>query len=538
MNGLHLPDRIRRYAVDRADRPALSFRDSSWTFAELDRETNRVATALTSLAAPGSRVGALLRMQPEGAAGFIGAAKAGMVFTPLNWRLPATEIADIAVDAELSVLIAHTDFRESADAVRAALPAVQVVWVDDAHSSDSSGGGTGDAGWASFVASGSEDDPGYGTDPDTAVLQLYTSGTTGRPKGVVSTHRNLHNDDAGLRVYRWKDDSVSLDAMPLFHIAGAGWLSSSLSAGAHVVLLDNFDAAEVLGLVETHGITHAFLVPSTVRMLLDVPTLEDHDLSSLEVVFYGSSPATAALLTEAITRLGCGFVQRYGMTETTGSVSALAVEDHDPSGPRAHLLSSAGRPMPGVEIDIRDVVTGAPLPTGDTGEIVCRSRNNVSGYWKRPTETAELFTADGFLRTGDAGHLDADGYLYVTDRLKDMIISGGENVYPIEVESALVEHPAVAEAAVVGIPDAVWGEAVTAAVRLVPGALAPSAGELVDFAASRLASYKKPRHVHFVDELPRNAGGKILKRTLREQLGGRLPEEPGPGTSHRSGAHA
>ncbi|MCQ4122181.1 long-chain-fatty-acid--CoA ligase [Rhodococcus tibetensis] len=516
MSGLHLPQRVRHHAAERPDSPAVTWGNTTLTNAEFDQRTTRIATALSALASGrGARVGALLRMRLEGAECFVAAAKAELVFVPLNWRLPAAEAATIAVDAALEVLIVEAEFAETAEAVREALPGLVVVLVDRASEEILPEAWT----WDRLAASGSDTDPRLGDDPDAELLQLYTSGTTGAPKGVVATHRNIHNEPKALAIYRWRADSVALDALPLFHIAGAGWLSTCLSAGVHVVLLGAFDARHVADLVERHRITHAFLVPSAIQMLLDLRGLGDRDLSSLQLIAYGSAPVTPALLRRAIDRLGCAFVQRYGMTETTGSVSALTAEDHDPAGDRTYLLRSAGKPMPGVEVAIRDVATGADLPAGVSGEIVCRSRNNVAGYWRRPDETAQLFTPDGFLRTGDTGHLDDDGYLYVTDRVKDMIITGGENVYPIEVESVLAEHPAVAEVAVIGVPDRTWGEAVTAVIRVAEGAL-PTAAELVAFSAGRLASYKKPRHIHFVTALPRNAGGKVLKRRLRDELGG------------------
>ncbi|MGW5144557.1 long-chain-fatty-acid--CoA ligase [Rhodococcus koreensis] len=515
MSGLHLPQRVRHHAEERPGAPAVTCGDTTLTYAELDWRTNRIATALSAWTSRGGRVGALLRMRIEGVETFVAAAKSGLVFVPLNWRLPAAEAAAVAVDAGLEVLIVESEFAATADAVRDALPRVVVVVVDAV---DGDPFPTGAWTWDRLVTSGTATDPGLGDDPAAEVLQLYTSGTTGRPKGVVATHRNLHNEPDGLLIYHWKPGSVALDALPLFHIAGAGWLSTCLSAGVHVVLLGTFDARQVAELIERHRITHAFLVPSTIQMLLDVPDLERYDVSSLELVAYGSAPITTTLLRRAIDRLGCGFVQRYGMTETTGSVTALAAEDHDPSGDRAHLLRSAGRPMPGVEVEIRDVVTGARLPAGESGEIVCRSRNNVEGYWKRPDETANLLTHDGFLRTGDAGHIDAEGYLFVTDRVKDMIITGGENVYPIEVETVLADHPAVAEVAVVGVPHRTWGESVTAVVRLVDPSDAPDEQDLIAFTAARLASYKKPREIVYVAELPRGASGKVLKRALREGL--------------------
>lgn len=512
LSELHLPNRIRRLAAEHPTRPAVSSGSTTLTYAELDDYTNRVASALATIPTSSKRIGALLRMGLPGAATFIGCAKAGLVFTPLNWRLTAAEIADIADDARLDALIVESEFAQAARAAAAKLPGVRIVVVGDESAVD------GALGWDDFVAGGENIDPGFGDDPETELLQLYTSGTTGRPKGVVATHHNLFNEPRNFALYEFTDDSVSLDALPLFHIAGAGWLSTSLSAGLHVVLLGEMRPNLVVDAIAEHRITHAFLVPSVIGSIVELPDLDRYDLSSLRLVAYGASPITPTQLARAMDTLGCRFVQRYGMTETMGALTALRAEDHDPHGPRAHLLRSAGTALPGIDVQIRDLATGEPLPPGATGEIVSRSRNNTPGYWQREAENAELFTDDGFLRTGDAGHIDEDGYLFVTDRVKDMIITGGENVYPIEVESVISEHPSVAEVAVVGVPDGRWGEAVTAVVRIVPGAETPTESELLEFTVARLASYKKPRHIHFVDELPRNASGKILKRTLRDEF--------------------
>lgn len=519
MSELHLPNRIRQLAISQPSAPAVTAEGATLTYAEFDTYTNKVATALAALASPSGRIGALLRMGLPGAAALVGCTKAGLVFTPINWRLTPGEIAWIATDAQIGVLIVEADFADAAHAVAAALPDVRIIVVGDS----APGGATT---WGQLVASGTDTDPGLGDDPETALLQLYTSGTTGKPKGVVAVHRNIYNTPEGLELYEFGNESVSLDALPLFHIAGSGWLSTSLSAGLHVILLGEMRPAQVAAAIAEYGVTHAFLVPSAIGMLLELPDLDEYDLSSLEIMAYGASPITPALLERTMDTLHCRLVQRYGMTETMGALTALHADDHDPRGPRTHLLRSAGTPLPGTEVQIRDIVTGEVLPQGETGEIVSRSRNNVTGYWQRDAETAALCTDDGFLRTGDAGHIDENGYLFVTDRVKDMIITGGENVYPVEVEAALAEHPAVAEVAVVGLPDERWGEAVTAVVRLVDGVEVPTERELVAFTTERLASYKKPQRIHIVGELPRNASGKILKRTLRDTLGHREGSTP------------
>ncbi|XGU21461.1 AMP-binding protein [Rhodococcus sp. 3Y1] len=392
MSELHLPNRIRHSASTRPSDPAITCGDRMLTWAELDGETSTLASALAEVTTTGARVGALLRMGLEGAETFIACAKAGAVFIPLNWRLNPLELVDIAEDAELDVLIVDDEFAAGAAAMSAALPDIEVITVGAAGVLPDS------RTWAEFVASGTGVDPGHGHDPDAAVLQLYTSGTTGRPKGVVATHRNLYNEPE-VRCLRIRFECSRTRCTSPLHIAGAGWMSTCLSAGVPLVLLGDMAPARVADAIATHRVTHAFLVPAVIQTLVDLPTRQFRS-DQPEVVAYGASPITPALLAHAMTVLNCKFVQRYGMTETTGSVSVLRAYDHHVSGPRSELLRSAGKPMIGVEISIRDVTTGEELPPNSSGEIVARSRNNTRGYWRRDRETAELFTHDGFLRTG------------------------------------------------------------------------------------------------------------------------------------------
>jgi long-chain acyl-CoA synthetase len=281
------------------------------------------------------------------------------------------------------------------------------------------------------------------------------------------------------------------------------------------VLVRDVDPVALLRLIERHRVTHTFLVPAVVQMLADSPALSGADLSSLRRIAYGAAPMGETQLLTAIALFGCDFMGVYGMTETAGSVTALAPGDHDPGGPRAGLLRSVGRPVPWLEIRVVDPATGTDAPVGGVGEIWVRSGQNTVGYWGQPALTAEALVEGGWLRTGDAAYLDAEGYLYMHDRMKDMVVSGGENVYPAEVENVLYAHPEVLEAAVIGVPSERWGETVKAIVVRRPGATLDAAG-LIAFARDRLAHYKCPTTVDFADELPRNASGKVLKKVLRE----------------------
>jgi len=300
-------------------------------------------------------------------------------------------------------------------------------------------------------------------------------------------------------------------AMPVFHIGGSGWGVVGLYHGARGVIAREFDASRVLDFIEQSGITKLFMVPAAMQFVVRQPRAREVDFSRLKYMLYGASPIPAALLKECIEVFGCGFVQLYGMTETTGTIVALPAEDHVEGLER---MRSAGKALPGVELAILDA-EGNRLPPGEVGEIATRSGSNMVGYWNLPDATAKTLDSDGWLRTGDAGYMDKDGYLYIHDRIKDMIISGGENIYPAEVESAICDHPDVAEVAVVGVPDEKWGEAVKAIVVMKPGKQA-SASDIINFTRERIAGFKTPKSVEFIAALPRNASGKILRRHLRD----------------------
>jgi acyl-CoA synthetase (AMP-forming)/AMP-acid ligase II len=500
-----LGDLLTRVTALGADRPAATLDARTTTFGELDRTANRVAHALAAAGlGPGDRMAVLLRNGPEFWALLFGAARAGVVLVALNWRLAPPEVAAVLADAEPALLVVGTAQLDLVPPDRR--PAHVVVLESD---------------YERWTADAPTQPPEHRAEPDDVVLQLYSSGTTGLPKGTLLTHANLaFTPRMGREFYGMGPDSVNLVPSPMFHIGGIGYGLTALGQGGHTVLLSDLSPAHLLAQIERHRVTHSFAVPAIIAAMLAAPEIASTDLSSLQRIAYGGAPMTEALLRRAIDGLGCGFMAVYGMTETAGTVVSLAPSDHDPDGPRAHLLRSVGRALPWLEVDLADPVTGKPVATGEVGEILVRSGQNTPGYWHRPEETATALTAEGWLHTGDAAWRDEEGYLYLHDRIKDLIISGGENIYPAEVENALAAHPDVADVAVIGVPSARWGETPRAIVVPVPGATIDPEALLADV-RTRLARYKCPTSVEIVDVLPRNASGKVLKRELRATRGGR-----------------
>jgi long-chain acyl-CoA synthetase len=437
---------------------------------------------------------------------WIGAAKLNAVMTPISWRLAASEMCHIINDAEARVLLVGSDSVGHLETIRDQLVTVRTIVVLDGPSDHQS--------YEKWSSRWPAIDPDKMAGDDDVAIQVYTSGTTGLPKGPMLTNTNL-GLMAGVGLAQQVDsDSNYLIAMPLFHLGGAGMALSSLTIGANTVLARESDPAALLQTIQRERITNAFLVPAALQSLTALEEAAEGDYSALRAIAYGASPITNAVLERSMEMFGCNFFQIYGLSET-GILTQLDPADHDPRGPRAHLLRSAGKPFSHLEVTVVDPDTGRARPPDHVGEIWTRSAQVMKGYWRKPEESAKAITADGWFRTGDAGYLDPDGYLFLTDRIKDMIVSGGENIYPIELENVLAEHPAVADVAVIGVPDGKWGEVVKGIVVLNDGTTADQT-ELIEWCRHRIAHYKSPRSIDFVTELPRNPSGKLLKRQLRE----------------------
>ncbi len=511
----------RSQAKDLGDATAFATPFRRWSYRDVDEASNRVAQGLKSLGiGPGDRVATLTRHVVECLVLTIAATKLQAVCMPVNWRLAPPEIDYILGNGEARFLMADRDFADSLSRIPAATTIKNVLTEDGPPLN-------GLESFSAWYGQFDDVDTGYVGDTDEPALQLYSSGTTGLPKGIELSHRNLIANATNFQVeFQYygatadKPGNVQLNALPCFHVAGIGVAIITLLHGGSQIVRDTFVPADVLQAIQDHKITHAFLVPAMIHALLMQPDIDKYDLSSLECISYGASPITDRVLTEAMQRFKCRFMQVYGLTETSGAICCLGSDDHDPNGPRSHLLRSAGKPGQGVGRRIVDTTTMKDVAEGEVGEIWIQSDQNMIGYWRNPEATAAAFPEGrkkgdfGWFRTGDAGYM-RDGYLFIHDRIKDMVITGGENVYPAEVENVLMQHPAVADGAIIGVPDERWGEAVKACVTLRPGAQA-TPQEIIDFMRERIAHYKCPKSVDIMDALPRNPSGKLLKFVLRK----------------------
>jgi acyl-CoA synthetase (AMP-forming)/AMP-acid ligase II len=501
-----LSDIVRVHAAERPDAPAVIHEGRTTSYAELHRASSRVAQGLIADGVkPRGRVAHLDKSSDLYFELLFGIAKAGAVMVSVNWRLAPPEILHVVNDAEAEILFVGEEFIPVIEQIRGELKTVRkIVTLGGTH-----------AGWEPFAPwrdRHRDADPLLPAKPSDTAVQFYTSGTTGLPKGAELINSNFES------LFRlWTDDwqlapgVPNLVCLPMFHIGGAGWGIAGLYAGAANYVMREFVPAKVLESIQRDRIEVAIFVPAMILFLVQAPEIRETDLSSLKLLAYGAAPIPAALLKQAMAIFKCGFQQLYGLTETTGAITLLPARDHDPNNPKKLLSCGFAQKETELRIVGND---GRDLPPGEVGEIAVRSPQIMGGYWKLPEATARAMQGDWFF-TGDAGYLDEQGYLYIFDRVKDMIVSGGENIYPAEVESALFGHPAVADVAVIGVPDERWGETVKAVVvRKSDAEVTP--GELIEWARSKIASYKLPRSVDFIDALPRNPTGKILKRELRK----------------------
>ncbi|HEX3782191.1 MAG TPA: long-chain-fatty-acid--CoA ligase [Pseudonocardiaceae bacterium] len=508
MNGTpeDIADTVTYWRARKPDAEAMRCGALSWTWSELDERIRRNAAAQLAIGlVRGDRIVSFDKNHPFCLETSLAATLIGTTNAVVNFRLAPPEIAYIINDSQATVVLVGAEFVAVLAEIRADLPMVREVIVvggdDDEYEA-----------WLAANEPLRDNEP---VDPEECFLQLYTSGTTGFPKGAMITQRGItahaNSMSEGIGV---DDESVSMVAMPLFHVGGSSWALCTLYYGARQVLVREVNPPALLDELIDQGVTHTFLVPAIFGFLLQVPGVAERDYAKLRGLVYGASPMPLPLLRRSLATFPADFHQVYGMTEASGAVTILGPEQHKDKT-NEHRLVSAGLPLEGVEIIAADPVTGEPLGPGEVGEIMVRTRQLMTGYWRNPQASEQTLTADGWLHSGDAGYLDEDGYLYISDRVKDMIISGGENVYPAEVERVLGEHPSVADVAVIGVPDEKWGEVGKAIVVAAPGATV-DADELIALCRSQLAAFKCPKSIEVVSELPRNATGKILKRTLRE----------------------
>lgn len=493
---------IRHWANERPDRPALREQNRSQTYCELEHKTAKIASMLLDAGLhKGDRIAWIGKNSDLYFSLFYGAARVGIVMVPIGWRLAPAEWEYIVNDTKAKLLFTGAGFDGVGDSLAGKIPHVgRVIGEAEAR--------------AMIAASTASDFVPAG--PDDAVLQLYTSGTTGNPKGAVLSNRNLfalrkHAEGSDQAYTKWDDDEVVLVAMPCAHIGGTGLGIMAIASGLPALVLAEFTPDGVFDAIENSGVTRLFIVPAALHIMLQQPRCTSVDYSRLKYILYGAAPMPLELLRQCIKVFNAEFIQVYGMTETTGSIVMLPPEDHDPNGNAR--MRSAGKALPGVELRIVDGA-GSDLPCGEVGEIWTRSSNNMTGYWNLPDATATTIADGGWIRTGDAGYLDEDGYLFIHDRVKDMIISGGENVYPAEVESAIFGHPDVLEVAVIGVPDEKWGEAVKAVCVAKAGSIIDPEN-VIGWARERIAGFKVPRSIDVIAALPRNASGKILRKDLR-----------------------
>ena len=502
------------------DRDCVVFEGERYTFSQVNERTNRLANALANLGIKkGERVAILQVNCPQYLELYYAVAKVGGIFVPLNFRAKEEELGYMLSNAEAVALFVGDRYLDMVNAMRPQLPFVRhYVSIDSKQANMLY--------YEKLLSSASPDEVVTEISDDDITILMYTAGTTGRPKGVPLTHNSfsiyvLGNVDPASPDIEEKN----LLTVPLYHVAGTQALLAAVYGGRTLVMMRQFEVKEWMETVQQEKTSRAMLVPTMLKRVIDNPDFDKYDLSSLRVITYGAASMPFEVIKKAIEVMpDVRFINAFGQTETASTITALGPEDHVIRGTEAEkekklkrLASSIGRPMPDVEMKVIDD-EGRELPLGEVGEIVARGPRVMSGYWKDAEKTAKAFTKDGWLRTSDTGYQDEEGYFYLAGRADDLIIRGGENISPEEVENVLYSHPKIEEAAVIGIPDPEWGQQPRAIVVLKEGE-SGTPEEIIEYCRQKLSSFKRPRSVVFVGELPRNPMGKVLKRVLREQYG-------------------
>ena len=509
---VNLAEFTRYHARERSAHTAIVFEGKNISYGALDESSNKVANALLANGIAAQDKVAVLSENSENFFEILfGTAKINATLVPVNCRLAPPEVEYILADAAAQILFLSQDLLPLFEKIKTSLHHLKAVILLPATSMQDNA-----SEYTQWRDQHSGDDPLAVIAEDDIAVQLYTSGTTGRPKGVMISHRAIISmrrmeSAVGMEWIDWQPIDVVNVSMPLFHIAGSFWALQFMYCGATCILHRQVTVDDIFDAVRNQGATRLFVVPAVLKMMLDDDACVDIDFGSLKTVSYGGSPIAPDTLKRAMSVMRCDFVQIYGMTETCGTMTFLAPADHDPQNPQR--LKSCGRLFPQVKMKIMDE-NGNEVSQGAVGEVCVQTPALMTGYWNLPEATAEARYGDWF-RTGDAGYLDESNYLYLVDRVKDMIISGGENVYPTEVENAIMDHPSVADVAVIGVADEKWGEAVKAIAISRDPALTYS--ELKSFLSEKIAGYKIPKSIELVQELPRNPAGKILRKELREQ---------------------
>jgi len=505
-------DIIYRNALLYPDREAFVYGDTRITFSEFNTRVNKLIHALHGMGVKKGDVLGILSWNCLGFAEVYGVAmKGGFIASPFNTRLQANELDYIINYSETNTLFVGPELLEVANSIRPRLPKVRNFICLE-------GSVPGMTAYDDLLASPSGQEPDVPVDEDDPIGIIYTSGTTGVPRGALYTQRRFIEDSKTLVIDKGlQPGDKHVMVTPMFHIAGNTFFRAFLYVGGCNVITKFFDPAATLQIIQDERVTHMNFVPTQLVAILNLPDLNKYDISSMKFMWYGASPMPLEVLKKGMKALGPIFAQGYGQSESGPAISHLSKEDHNVLGrpkKEQRKLMSAGRPDIGVQVRIVDD-DGNDVEPGEVGEITVRSKQVMVEYWHKPDDTRANIV-NGWLHTGDMGYYDAEGYIYIVDRKKDMIISGGENVYPREIEEILYRHPAVLEAAVIGIPDPYWIERVHAVVAIKKGAKA-TAEELIAFCKKHIASYKTPKSVEFVDSLPKNPAGKILKRELRDK---------------------